>query len=265
MEKHFVTDLQVGDSVHSDFMVTEKALIPFSQPNRAGEHFLRLQLSDISGTIRAVAWDKGTELAATFQVGDVVRIRGEVGTYRGPQLVIHGLEPLPADRIDRSLFQRVAPRDKNEMVAELRVVLAEVTDANLAKLMDLFFGDSEFLRRYLEAPAARSVHHNYIGGLLEHSLEVAALCLHFSKIYPGLNLPLLLCGALLHDMGKIEEYDANSLSFELTTRGKLLGHIAIGKEMLDERVGKLSKFPAELYLELAHMLLSHHGQKQWGS
>lgn len=265
MDKRFVKELQAGDAVHSDFMVTEKTLIPFSQPNRAGEHFLRMQLSDVTGTIRAVAWDKGSELAALFAVGDIVRIRGEVGTYRGLQVVVLGLEPVPAERIDRSLFQRVAPRDKGDMLAELRVVLAEVTDVNLAALMEAFFGDADFLARYTEAPAARSVHHNYVGGLLEHSLEVAALCLHFSKIYPGLNLPLLLCGALLHDMGKIKEYDGNSLSIELTTQGKLLGHIPMGKEMLDTRVRELPDFPEELYLELAHMILSHHGQKEWGS
>jgi 3'-5' exoribonuclease len=151
------------------------------------------------------------------------------------------------------------------MLAELQLYLHEVTDPYLRKLMELFFEDKDLLKHYTHAPAARSVHHNYVGGLLEHSLEVAALCRHYAGSYHGLNLPLTLCGALLHDVGKIEEYDSSSLSFELTTKGKLLGHIIIGKAMLDERVQLIAGFPEDLYLELSHMILSHHGQKEWGS
>lgn len=265
MEKLFVTDLKIGDSICSDFLVTEKVLSPFTQPNRAGEHFLRLQLSDITGTVRAVAWERGAELAAGFQVGDIVRVRGDVGNYRGLQLVVHGLEKLPPEQVERRHFQRVAPRERKDMLDELRLVLADVTEPHLAELMAAFFSDTSFATQYAKAPAARSVHHNYVGGLLEHSLEVAELCRHYAAMYRGLNLPLILCGALLHDMGKIVEYDASSLSFEMTTRGKLLGHIVIGKEMLDERIRGLGGFPESLHMELSHMILSHHGQKEWGS
>ena len=119
VEKQFVINLKIGDTVHSDFVVTEKALIPFSQPNRAGESYLRLQLSDVTGTIKAVAWERGSELAGLFHVGDVVRVRGEVGNYRGPQLVVHGLTVLPKDAVDRRLFQRAAPRGREDMLREL--------------------------------------------------------------------------------------------------------------------------------------------------
>lgn len=265
MEKRFVADLKLGETICSDFLVTEKVLVAFTQPNKAGEHFLRMQLSDVTGIIRAVAWDKGQELAALFAVGDIVRVRGEVGVYRGLQLVVHGLEALPMDQVQRQLFQRVAPRELDEMWGELRLVLADITDPHLATLMGEMFGDAEFLASYSAAPAARSVHHNYVGGLLEHSLEVAALCRHFARDYCDLNLPLLLCGALLHDVGKIVEYNANTLSFELTTKGKLLGHISIGKAMIEQRISKINGFPEALQLELIHMILSHHGQKEWGS
>lgn len=265
MEKQYIGDLKAGDAVHSDFLVTEKALLPFSQPNRAGEQFLRMQLADVSGTIRAVAWERGAEIAAACQVGDVVRIRGEVSNFRGLQLVVQGLLVIPPEKVEKKYFQRVAPRDTEEMVNELRGVLACVTDPYLSLLLQAYFNDEDFFRRYVEAPAARSVHHNYVGGLLEHSLEVAALCRHFAESYPNLDLSLLLCGALLHDSGKIEEYANSGLSIELTTRGKLLGHIVMGKEMLDERVRAVPDFPAEAQLELAHMILAHHGQKEWGS
>ena len=265
MEKQFISSLKVGDAVHSEFVVTEKTLIAFNQPNRAGEQFLRIQLQDVTGTLRAVAWDRGPELASRFEVGDVVCLRGEVGHYRGPQLVVSGLELVPPEKVQRQYFQRVAQRPQEEMLTELRQTLAEIKQPHLAELMRLFIEDREFFRLYTEAPAARSVHHNYVGGLLEHSLEVAALCRSFTIPYPDLDLSLLLCAALLHDMGKIEEYDVTSLTFELTTRGKLIGHIVIGKEMLDACVQKIDGFPATLWLELSHILLSHHGKKEWGS
>ena len=265
MEKQFVKDLKIGDTVHCDFVVTEKALVPFTQPNRAGEQFLRMQLSDRTGSLRAVAWDHGAQLGALFQVGDVVRIRGEVGNYHGPQLVVAGLTVVSADAIQKDHFQRVAPRDKAEMIAELTSVLDMITEPSLARLMDSFFGDALFLKAYIEAPAARSVHHNYVGGLLEHSLEVASLCRHFVVFHPELNRSLLLCGAILHDVGKIDEYETTGLTIELTTRGKLLGHIMMGLEMITQKVQELQDIPRDLHLELAHMILSHHGQKEWGS
>ncbi len=263
--KQFVRDLKVGDSVYSIFLVTEKALVSFNQPNRMGEQFLRMQLADISGTVKAVVWEKGPEMAVKFAVGDVIKVRAEVNEYRGLQLVVHQLEPVASADVDRSQFQPVSPRPRDEMLAQLADLLGLVTDPHLEKLLREFFDDLEFLKSFAEAPAARSVHHNYLGGLLEHSLEVAALCRGFIELQPSLDTSLLYSGALLHDIGKIAEYDSGGLSFELTTRGKLLGHIAIGKEMYDERVERIKGFPAGLRMELAHMLLSHHGQKEWGS
>jgi len=263
--KQFIKDLKTGDEVYSEFLVTDKALVAFSQPNRAGEQFLRMHLADVTGTIRAVAWEKGPEMARMFAVGDIIRLRGEVGEYKGMQLVVYAVEAVDPGQVERGYFQRVAPRDSGEMLAELTALLEGIENPFLAALMQEFFGDREMLRRFAEAPAARSVHHNYIGGLLEHSLEVAAVCRRFALMYPQLDASLLVCGSLLHDIGKIEEYDAKSLTFELTTRGKLLGHIIMGKDMVDEKVARIAGFPQSLHMELVHMLLSHHGLKEWGS
>ncbi len=265
VNKQFVKDLKVGDQIRSAFLVTEKALVAFSQPNRSGEQFLRMQLADISGTVRAVAWEKGPEWAQVFQVGDIICVRGEVGEYKGPQLIVHGIETTSEDEVERGWFQRVAPTPREEMLANLEAVLNDVSDPYLSLLMQEFFADTEFFKRYTEAPAARSVHHNYVGGLLEHSLEVAVLCRQYAAIHPELDLSLLYCGALLHDAGKIEEYDSDSLTFELTDKGKLLGHIMIAQEMVEQRIKKIPGFPEAYRLELLHMLLSHHGQKEWGS
>ncbi|MCR3923283.1 MAG: HD domain-containing protein [Firmicutes bacterium] len=265
MDKQFIVNLKVGDAVFSDFVVTEKALNPFNQPNRAGEYYLRLRLADATGTLRAVAWDRGAEFAASFEVGAVVRVRGEIGNYHGPQLTIYGMEHVPVAEIVRQHFQKVAPRSQEDMLTELQSVVDIITNPHVRLLLESIFGDESFLQRFCEAPAARSVHHNYVGGLLEHSLEVAQLCQHFVQIQPSLDMSLLLAGALLHDMGKIEEYEVKGLTIELTTRGKLLGHIIIGKEMLDQRIHNVPEFPPAVHMELAHMLLSHHGQKEWGS
>jgi len=265
VEKQFIANLQVGDVVHSYFIVTEKNLLPFNQPNRAGEYYLRLQLADASGTIRAVVWEKAEEMAEMFAVGDVIRVRGEVSNYRGLQLTIYSLELMPAEEIVRSHLQKTTAFSREELLRRLQALYKQITDPYLQKLLEAFFIDDVFLNRYLEAPAARSVHHNYVGGLAEHSLEVAALCQEFVKIHPSLDLSLLLCGALLHDVGKIEEYEMKGLSIELTTRGKLLGHIVIGVEMINERINQVDGFPENLQLELNHMILSHHGQKEWGS
>ncbi|NLN06223.1 MAG: HD domain-containing protein [Firmicutes bacterium] len=265
MEKQFVAGLKVGDTVCSEFLVTEKSLAAFTQPNRAGEQFLRLQLADVSGSIKAVAWERGPELAGKIAVGDVVRVRGEVTNFKGLQLVVTDLSVVEPQSVKKEYFLKTAPRPREEMLAELRSILLAVTVPVLQELLAAFFGDETFFRAYTEAPAARSVHHNYVSGLLEHSLEVAALCRHFASLYRQLDLSLLLTGALLHDIGKIEEYEIKGLTIELTTRGKLHGHIIIGAEMLAQKVKKIAGFPEALYLELLHMVLAHHGQKEWGS
>jgi 3'-5' exoribonuclease len=263
--KQFINELKVGDAVQSDFAVVEKALNAFSQPNRAGEYFLRLQLADVTGTLRAVAWEQGPELAALFEVGDVVRIRGEISNYHGPQLIIYSLEPVAPAEINYEYFQKVAPRSRAEMLDELHEMINKVSHPYLQSLLQAFFADEAFLQRYSQAPAARTVHHNYVGGLLEHALETAALCEYFVQLHPTLDLSLLICGALLHDVGKLEEYEVKGMSIQLTTAGKLLGHIMIGKEMLDAKIRQIPDFPADLHMQLAHLMLAHHGQKEWGS
>lgn len=265
MEKQFVAKLQIGDTVHSEFVVTEKTLLAFSQPNRAGEQYLRLQLADITGSIRAVAWERGPEMAKLFSTGDVIRVRGDVVNYNGPQLTVYDIERVAEHEIKKHYFIKTSKRSIEEMLEELQWTCNQVTEPHLRRLLEAFFKDKEFLASYAGAPAARSVHHNYLGGLLEHSLEVAALCRHFAGFYPDLDLSLLLCGALLHDIGKIEEYEIKGLAIEQTTRGKLIGHIMIGQVMVAEKVKSIGSFPENLYIELAHMLLSHHGQKEWGS
>ena len=266
MKKQMLKDLRIGDEVETQVLVLEMNKSPFAAAHRAGEHFLKLTFGDVSGRVKGVMWDvpqDGEEIKAD----DIVFIRGNVTDYHGPQVVVSDMRKLDPHKVNRAFFQPVSPRDLQEMIDELNIIVnEEIKDKDLKKLLQAFFGDAEFARRYARAPAARTVHHNYIGGLLEHVLEVIAICRKLVELYPEkLKLDLLIAGAILHDIGKIEEYKQDSISFDFTDRGKLVGHISMGKEMLDQRLAGLPDFPADLKLELEHILLSHHGMRDWGS
>ncbi|MBM4235631.1 MAG: HD domain-containing protein [Firmicutes bacterium] len=266
MRKQMINSLKVGDEVETQAVVLELNRAAFSTPQRAGDFFLRLTLGDVSGRVKAVMWEPpvGDEAVAA---GDVVFLRGTVNEYHGLQVVVSDLRRLDPGKVNRAFFQPVSERKEDEMVAELKGICEEeIKNTSLRALLQAFFGDEDFLRKFSLAPAARTIHHNCVGGLLEHTLEVAALCRNLAELYPEkINRDLLLAGALLHDIGKLEEYRQDSLSFEFSDRGKLVGHISIGKEMLDRKLAGLPDFPADLKLELEHILLTHHGQRDWGS
>jgi 3'-5' exoribonuclease len=266
MKKQMIRDLRVGDEVETQALVLEANRSAFSSPQRAGEYFLKLTLGDVSGRVKAVMWDPPSGEEAVQQ-DDVVFLRGSVSDYHGPQVVVSSLRKLDPAKVNRAFFQQMSARDLEEMKAELKTVIdQEVRDGHLKALLEAFFGDSEFARLFASAPAARTIHHNCVGGLLEHTLEVIAICRNLAALYPGrIRTDLLLAGAILHDIGKLEEYRQDSISFDFTDRGKLVGHISIGKEMLDRKLAGLSDFPPALKLELEHMMLTHHGMREWGS
>lgn len=252
--------------MQSQFFVVDLSELPFASPNRSGESFLKVMLGDISGTIKGIIWDRSI-MHEPIYTDDVLYISGEVKDYYGPQLNINSYEKVDRDKIKRAYFQEVSKRDPEEMWLDLQNITAvAVKDNYLATLLDRFFMDTDLTARFKLTPAARVIHHNYLGGLLEHTLEVIATCRHAATLYPRqLNESLLISGAIFHDMGKIEEYNIESLSFQQTDRGRLLGHIAIGLEILRNKINEIIGFPQGLKMELEHMLLSHHGEKEWGS
>lgn len=259
-------DLKIGSYVQSQFYVVDVNEMSFSAPHRSGNSFLKVILGDISGTIKGIIWDRSI-MHQPIYTDDVLDISGEVKDYYGPQLNISSYEKVERDKIKRSDFQQMSTRDLELMWSELQSITASaVKDNYLGALLDRFYADSNLVEQFKLAPAARVIHHNYLGGLLEHTLEVIAICRHAATLYPRqLNESLLVAGAIFHDMGKIEEYNIESLSFQQTDRGRLLGHIAIGSEILKNKISEVVTFPQGLKLELEHMLLSHHGEKEWGS
>jgi len=261
MPKQYLADLKDRDIVESVFMVKEKTMAMAKN----GKPYMNLKFMDKSGEMDGKLWDKVDELDKAFQRGDFVQIRGAASLYMGKmQLVAKEIKRLEEEGVDLSDFMPVSAIPLAEMQAELARVVASLTNPHLKALMESFTSDAAFMTGYCKAPAAKGMHHVYLGGLLEHSLAVARLVDAVLPLYPGLNRDLLLVGALLHDLGKVAELSYER-AFEYTDEGRLIGHISIGVEMLSERIGTLPGFPRELAMLLKHMLLSHHGQYDYGS
>ncbi len=266
-KEQFVKDLKVGDRVNTLLAVIEKNLLNYSTPSRAGEQFMRLLLGDVTGTITGVVWDNAPEISRTFNKDDIIQVKGEINEYKGLQVIISSIEKINKDEVDPASFQPATSKDRRHMFERIKELITnQVEEDYLKRLLIDFFKDGEFCRSFVKAPGGRLIHHNYVGGLMEHSLEVLEIALKMVELYPGaLNQDLLITGALLHDIGKIKEYDLDSISFQMTDRGKLIGHITMGRDMVMDKASSFEDFPHEILLELEHIILSHHGKKEWGS
>lgn len=261
--KTFIADLQVNSPVDTILMVAEKRLVPFRDPAKG--RYLALVLVDRTGQIEGRAWESADELAEGCGPGDVVRVTGVVEEYReNRQLRLTSLRRLAETEFDLADYLAVTPKDRQVMANRLDELVASIREPHLARLLGLFFNDPEFRRAFLEAPAAKRIHHNYLGGLLEHSLEVAELVETVATFAPQLHRDLALTGALLHDIGKLREYQYRPL-IDLTDEGKLFGHTVLGCELLRERLARVEGLPRELAIGLEHILLTHHGELEWGA
>lgn len=261
MRKIFVSEIRDRAQVDSVFLVKEK----ITAMAKNGKPYLTIRLMDKSGEVEAKVWDNVDALAATFDKDDFIAVRSKASIYLGKmQLVIAELKRVPEEEVVLADFLPETDRDIREMEAELAVLVDSLGDAHLKGLLNSFFADPSFLAVYRTAPAAKGMHHVYLGGLLEHSLAVAKLVDAIVPLYTGLNRDLLIAGALLHDVGKVREM-TYLRSFDYSDEGKLIGHITIGVEMVQEKIAGLAGFPPELAMLLKHMLLSHHGQYEFGS
>jgi 3'-5' exoribonuclease len=259
--KMFVSDIKDRCQVDAVFLVREK----ITAMAKNGKPYLTLKLMDKTGEVEGKVWDNVDELSAAFNKDDFIAVRSKATVYLGKmQLVIAELKKVPDEAVVLADFLPEAARAIGEMAGELAALLATLNDQHLKRLLSAFFDDAAFLALYSSAPAAKGMHHVYLGGLLEHSLAVARLVDRIAPLYEGLNRDLLVAGALLHDVGKVREM-TYSRSFDYTDEGKLLGHITIGVEMIQEKIAAIGGFPVELAMLLKHMLLSHHGQYEFGS
>jgi 3'-5' exoribonuclease len=261
LNKKFVAEIKDRDQVDSVFLVKEK----ITAMAKNGKPYLTLRLMDKSGEVEAKIWDNVDAIGALFEKDDFLAVRAKASIYLGTlQLIIADLKRVAEEEVALADFLPETERNIQEMEEELVTLVASLSETNLKNLLTAFFEDLELMRLYRVAPAAKGMHHVYLGGLLEHSLAVARLVEQIVPLYPGLNRDLLIAGALLHDVGKVREM-TYMRSFDYSDEGKLLGHITIGVEMLQEKIAALPGFPPGLSMLLKHMLLSHHGQYEYGS
>ncbi len=261
MKSVFVENIRERDWVESVFLVRDK----ITATAKNGKPYLTLKLMDRSGEVEGRVWDNVETISAGFEKDDFVVVSGKASVYLGKmQLVVQNLVRVDDSQVNLDDFLPVAHRSREEMLGELDGRVASLANPHLKRLMEAFLADQEFMAGYSSAPAAKSMHHVYLGGLLDHSLSVATLADNLSNHYRDLDRDLLMVGALLHDIGKVAEL-RYSRSFEYTDAGKLLGHIVMGVELVEEKVRLLRDFPPQLAMLLKHLLLSHHGQYEFGS
>jgi 3'-5' exoribonuclease len=261
MKSPYISELEVNKPINASLLVQSKEV----REKKSGEPYLSLILGDKSGKIDSKMWDNVVEVLDTFDRDDFVRVKGVVQLHLNrPQLVIHKIRLLNDNEVDFADFFPASARNPDEMWVELRGIVNGVGNPYLLALLNAILDDPEVARRYRMAPAAKSIHHAFLGGLLEHVLSVCGLCKKTASHYPFIDLDLMVAGAVLHDIGKIYElsYDRG---FNYTTEGQLLGHIMIGVRMIGDKIHGVPGFPPALRNVLEHMVLSHHGKLEYGS
>lgn len=257
----FVKDIQDNQSIEGVFLVKEMSL----SETKAGKPFLTLTLMDKSGEITARVWDNAERLKEKCQAGEIITLSGMAQSYKGSlQLNVKGLQKYE-QTADMGQFLPSASGDPQEMIAELKKYAMSIDDVFLKQLLSLFFKDANFVHEFSHAPAAKHMHHAYIGGLLEHTLGLTRLADEVTVLYPSIDRSLLLCGTVLHDIGKIKEFSFAAPPFDYSDQGRLVGHMVLAIEMINEKIAAIADFPGALAFRLKHLILSHHGRHEFGS
>lgn len=257
----FIENLKAGEKVNSAFLVAEKNLA-YSQK---GAPYLNLRLKDKTGEIDGKIWDNANEWDGQFKKGDIVQVYGRALSYKNNlQLSVLELKRLTDDQIDLVDYLPSAKQPADDMFAELITYVEKIQTPCLKNLLHAFFQDDKTLALFKKAPAAKGFHHVYLGGLLEHTLSVTKLLDMTVQHYQNVNRDLLLTGGLLHDIGKIYEFDYDRV-VQYSDEGRLIGHIVMGVEMVNAKIATIEDFPKTLAMELRHLILSHHGVLEFGS
>ena len=264
MKKLFVTDLtsmRDGDPVEGFFLVLEKQ----QRTGKTGSSYLAIRLADKSGDVEGRVWSPGDPEIKDFEKGEIVKIRGAYCPFNDkPQLKVDRARVAKADEIDKADYLPTTTFDVTVLWAELEGFVASFTESHLKLLVETLLHDERIGGKYREAPAAKQLHHAWLGGLLEHVVSLLKLADRVVGNYPMLNRDLVLTGVILHDIGKTQELAWES-GFEYTVEGVLLGHIQMGYELAAKTMDLLPEFPARLRTLVLHMILSHHGKLEFGS
>ena len=263
MKEFYVADVArfENQAVVSFFAVTSKQL----RSRKDGGQYLALTLGDRTGQIESRMWDNFADAASGFEQGDVVKVRGEVCRFNGRlQLNLEKLRRASADEFELADFVPQTRKDVEELWTALVRSVDSFSDPSLQSLVRSFLDDPAIATAFRQAPAAKTLHHAWLGGLLEHVVSLVGICELAAHHYPEINRDLLLTGAILHDIGKLEELRWG-IGFDYTLQGQLVGHITLGIAMIEKKLAALADFPPALRMLVEHMVLSHHGKLEFGS
>lgn len=261
MNRISVNDLAncLNQEIDSYFLVVEKEL---RQGNK--DYFLRLKLADSTGFVVANVWKNAQAKSEMFEIGDVIKIKGIVIKYnKNNQITINEIFNMEEKEYDLAELVPSTKKDITGLTDEFFALIDSLENKFLSSLLKGIFENKNFLTLFISSPAAKGWHHNYAGGLLEHTLAVAKICDYVCSLYP-IDRDLMITGAILHDSGKVYEYDS-AIGIDFSDEGRLIGHFVIADRIITEEAAKLDLFPTELLMKLRHMVLAHHGEFEKGS
>lgn len=256
----YINTFKEGDTI------SEQYLCKFKQElkNRNGKSYYSLKLQDKTGTIEAKVWDINKNIEE-FEVFDYIHIEGSVIVYQEEyQLNVQKISKSSIGELDPTDYIPATPKDIGLLLEELAQLVGSVKNVYIKQLLENFFSKEEFLKEFKYHSAAKSVHHAYLGGLLEHTVTVAKIGEDLCKHYPIANKELVIAGCLLHDIGKLKELSQFPEN-DYTDLGNMMGHIPIGTEMVHDHIKEIENFPEELAMLIKHIIISHHGEYEYGS
>ena len=261
MKSLYAADIRENQLVDALFLVASKN----HGVTKGGRSYLTLRLLDRSGEIEARVWERADDLGRGFDKNDFVRVRGQATLYQGKiQIRVQDVMRVDETKIAAEDFLPRSATDPEAMLDELQAILRGIKNPHLLALAEACFADEELMRLLKQAPGAKTIHHPYLSGLLEHTLSLLKLIQKVVENYRGIDVDLLLIGGFLHDIGKVYEFTFDR-AIDYTDEGQLLGHLVMEVELVERKVAGIADFPAELAMLAKHMLVSHHGAYEFGS
>lgn len=261
MKTLYAADIRDNQLVDGFFLVASK----HHGVAKNGGSYLTLKLLDRSGEIEARVWERAEDLGRGFDKNDFVRVRGQATLYQGKmQIRVQDVVRVDESKVAREDFLPKSAADPAAMLGELQAILRGIKNPYLLALAEACFADDDLMHLLKHAPGAKTIHHPYLSGLLEHTLSLLKLILKVVENYRGIDVDLLLIGGFLHDIGKVYEFSFDR-AIDYTDEGQLLGHLIMEVQLVDKKIEAIPDFPAELAMLVKHMLVSHHGAYEFGS
>jgi len=253
----YLREYEIGETFTGFFVLRRKEL----RTTRNGQPYLMLEIGDRSGRLSGNIWDDAITVNEDLIEGSVIKVQGRIETYQGAkQVSFKRLRKVrPDDEIDPANLIPASDSDPNENLNKIEKLISGFSNEHLKQLITAFLDDDTFRKQFLKAPAGKLWHHNRLGGLIEHTLSMCQLCVMLADHYPEIDKDLLVSGAILHDIGKVEEYNFETF-IDYSDRGRLVGHITLGAQWVVARAAQIDNFPPELLDRLQHLILSHQGE-----